>query len=274
MLNNEGSLSVEESNDLVGWRIARRQSLMPNVARMQKLATVEVSSPTKELDAVVLGNTLVGYRDNVSLENMEIIENIIKFSKMEATLEVPGDKKPKEWHRAFLNCMEDLGCYVPDSGYVEHSRSAVQLTMANIVTDIIKSGIDAAKAAIPGATVLGAVADSTLDALKKEPETIKVFNYEVTKTKGVKLAILPCEQLKNGLVLIMLSSIDSNADKDDGKVVFLDWKTSDLNTFRAASFVTFNPLRYSHVKQEIEAVLGLHQSTQLVKRFQRRKRTQ
>jgi hypothetical protein len=51
MLNNEGSLSVEESNDLVGWRIARRQSLMPNVARMQKLATVEVSSPTKELDA-------------------------------------------------------------------------------------------------------------------------------------------------------------------------------------------------------------------------------
>ena len=55
MLNDEGCLSVEESNDLVGWRIARRQSLMPNVARMQNLATVEVSSPTKELDAVVLG---------------------------------------------------------------------------------------------------------------------------------------------------------------------------------------------------------------------------
>jgi hypothetical protein len=274
MVSNEGSFNVEKSKDLVGWRIARRRALMPDVARRQNLAAVEVTSPTKELDAVVLGNTLVGYGDNVSLENMGIIENIINFSKMEATLEVPGDKKPKEWHRAFLECMKDLGCHVPDSGYVEHSRSAVQLTMSNIVTDIIKAGIDAAKAAIPGVTVLGAVADSTLDALKKEPETIKVFNYEVTKTKGVRLAIVPCEQLKNGLVLIMLSSIDSNADKNDGGVLFFDWKTSDLNTFRAASFITFNPLEYSHVKADIEAVLNLHRSTQLVKRFQRRKRAQ
>lgn len=270
---HETSLNVEESKDLVGWRIARRRALMPDVARMHKLAAVEVTSPTRELDAVVLGNTLVGYGDNVSLENMEIIENIIKFSKMEATLEVPGDKKPREWHQAFLNCMEDLGCYVPDSGYVEHSRSALQLTMANILTDIIKAGVDAAKAAIPGATVLGAVADSTLDALKKEPETITVFNYEVTKTKGVRLAILPCEQLKNGLVLIMLSSIASDAGQDNGKVIFLDFKTSELNTFRASSFVTFNPLRYAQVKQDIEAVLNLHQNTQLVKRFQRRKPT-
>lgn len=270
----EGTVSVEESLELVTWRIARRQLIIPNVARARSLVAPDNSSPTKELDAVILGNALIGYGDNVSLENMTIIENIIKFSKLEATLEVPGDKKPREWHRAFLSCMEDLGCYVPDSGTVEYSRSALNLTMSNVVTDIIKAGVDAAKSAIPGATVLGAIADSTLDALKKEPDVIKVFNYEVTKTKGVKLAILPCEQLKNGLIMIMLSSIHSDADKDDGGLLFFDIKTASHDVFRAASFITFNPLRYAQVKDDIEQVLNQQQATQLSKRFKRHKRIQ
>ncbi|KAI2675745.1 hypothetical protein [Pseudomonas sp. TNT3] len=268
----EGKVSVEVSRALVAWRIARRQLIIPNVGRARSLVAPDSSSPTKELDAVVLGNTLVGYGDNVSLENMTIIENIIKFSKMEATLEVPGDKKPREWHRAFLSCMEDLGCYVPDSGTIEHTRSALNLTMSNIVADIIKAGVDAAKAAIPGATVLGAIADSTLESIKKEPDIVKVFNYEVTKTKGVKLAILPCEQLKNGLIMIMLSSIDSNADKDDAGLLFFDLKTTSLEVFRAASFITFNPLRYAQVKDDIEQVLNQQQATQLNKRFKRHQR--
>ena len=267
----DGTISLEETKDLISWRIERRQLLSTNVSYTRSLVAPEKSSPTKELDALVLGNALIGYGDNVSLENMTIIENIIKFSKMEATLEVPGDKKPKEWHQAFLNCMEDLGCYAPDNGVVEHSRSALQLTMSNLVTGIIKAGVEAAKAAVPGATVLGAIADSTMDAMKKEPEIVKVFNYEVTKTEGIKLAILPCEQLKNGLIMIMLSSIYSDANTLDGGVLFFDAKVADLDVFRAASFITFNPLRYSQVKDDIERVLNQQQGAQLSKRFKRHK---
>ena len=271
MQNVDGSISVEETKDLISWRIERRQFLSTDVAYTRSFVAPEKTSPTKELDALVLGNTLIGYGDNVSLENMTIIENIIKFSKLEATLEVPGDKKPKEWHQAFLNCMEDLGCYVPDSGVVEHNRSALELTVSNLIAGIIKAGVEAAKSAVPGATVLGAIADSTIDAVQKQPEIVKVFNYEVTKTKGVKLAILPCEQLKNGLIMIMLSSISSDADKLDGGVLFFDSKVADLNVFRAASFITFNPLRYSQVKDDIERVLNQQQGTQLNKRFKRHK---
>jgi hypothetical protein len=48
------------------------------------------TSPTKELDALVLGNSLIGYGDKISIENMAIIENLITMSKMEANYEVPG----------------------------------------------------------------------------------------------------------------------------------------------------------------------------------------
>lgn len=271
MQNVDGTISTEESKDLISWRIERRQLISTNVSHVRSLAASPISNPTKELDALVLGNALIGYGDNVSLENMTIIENIIKFSKMEATLEVPGDKKPRQWHQAFLSAMEDLGCYVPDNGVVEYSRSALQLTMSNVVTGIVKAGIEAAKAAVPGATVLGAVADSTLDAVKKEPDVVKLFNYEVTKNKGVKLSILPCEQLKNGLIMIMLSSVYSESLNTEGGVIFLDAKAADDNIFRAASFITFNPLRYSHVKDDIERVLNQQQDAQLSKRFKRNK---
>jgi hypothetical protein len=269
MQNVDGTISTEESKDLISWRVERRQSLSTNVSPVRSLVSPLISNPTRELDALVLGNALIGYGDNVSLENMTIIENIIKFSKMEATLEVPGDKKPKEWHQAFLKCMEDLGCYVPDSGVVEYNRGAVQLTMSNVLTGIVKAGIEAAKAAIPGATVLGAVADSTLDALKKEPDVVKLFHFEVTKAKGVKLAILPCEQLKNGLIMIMLSSIYSESLKSEGGVIFLDATVEDQDVFRAASFITFNPLRYAQNKASIERVLDHQQDAQLTKRFNR-----
>ena len=108
----------------------------------------------------------------------------------------------------------------------------MQLTMANVVTDIIKSGIDAAKAAIPGATVLGAVADSTLEALKKEPEAIKFSNYEVTKTKGVKLwriALRATEEWSG--TDHDCASIDSNVRKRRWQGGFFRLEDIGLNTF-------------------------------------------
>jgi len=274
MENLDSKTSIEESVVLIAWRIARRQLIIPNVGRARSLVAPEKSNPTKELDAVILDNALVGYGDNISLENMTIIENIIKFSKMEANLEVPNDKKPAEWHRAFLSCMEDLGCYVASTGAIKSSNSNSDLTMSHIVADIIKAGVNAAKATVPGVTVLSAIADSTLEAVKREPDIIKVFNYEVTKTKGVKLAVLPCDQLKNGLIMIMFSSIDSDVDKEDTGLVFLDFKTASREVYRASSFITFNPQRYAQVKDDIEHVLNQQQATQLNKRFKRLKLVQ
>ena len=58
---------------------------------MRTFSAGEVASPNKELDAVVLANTLVGYGANISLENMAIIENLIKFAKLEASFLAPAD---------------------------------------------------------------------------------------------------------------------------------------------------------------------------------------
>lgn len=266
----ESTVSIEKSIASVKARISKRQSMQPAVSRVKAFAAVDASSPTKELDAVVLANTLVGYGANISLENMAIIENLIKFSKLEANYEVPGHD-PQAWYLAFLQCMDEAGCFVADSGYTAYQKNSYQLTMDNIVTDIVKAGVDAAKAAIPGATALSAVVDSTLDALKKEPEAIELFDREVIKSKGVRLAIMPCDQLANGLIITSLASIDSVTSNKETGVVFFDWKTSGHSIFRGNSYITFNPLRYAALKNELEEYLGQYYSAVLSKRFQRRK---
>ncbi|MBS4087216.1 hypothetical protein [Pseudomonas rustica] len=269
----ECKISCKESNALVKARIGKRQSLPVEVfrsARVQAFGAVDSNSPTKDLDAIVLANTLVGYGDNISLENMAIIENIIKFSKLEANFEVPGNE-PEAWYRAFVQCMEDAGCFVADSGYSVYKKSTQQLTMDNIVVDIVKAGIAAAKAAIPGATVLSAITDSTLDALKKEPEAINLLNREVTKDKGVRLAVMPCDQLKNGIILTSLSSIDSVGGGNETSPLFFNWKTTNRSIFRGSAYITFNPLRYGDLKGDLEEYLGEHFKAALSKRFQRRK---
>ncbi|MFJ7795219.1 hypothetical protein [Pseudomonas sp. NPDC096950] len=267
----ESVVSVEKSIALIKARISKRRTVQPRFARMQAFSVEDTSSPTKELDAVVLANTLVGYGANISLENMAIIENLIKFSKLEASYEVPGDN-PQAWYLAFLQCMDEVGCFVADSGYTAYRKSSRQLTMDNIVTDIVKAGIDAAKAAIPSAAILGAIADTTLAALKKEPEAINLFNREVTGSKGVRLAVMPCDELANGIIMTSLASIDSVGGSKETSPVFFNWKTSGRDIFRGSSYITFNPIRYAAVKDDLEGYLGEHFKAALSKRFQRRKK--
>ena len=260
-------------------RIAKAKAMSMNALGVRTATLSATSSaatvsddlnPTKELNAMVLGNTLVGYGDNITLENMTIIDNLIKYSKLEADRESEKSTSPATWHREFLQCMSEMGCSIPISSSVEFRKRNLSGTMKNVVATIVKAGVDAAKAAIPGATVLSAVADSTIAALEKNPDTINVFNYEVTKTKGVKLAILPCEQAKNGLIIISCSSVNYEGDKVGGGVLFFDLQVNNLDTYQGSNFLVFNPAAYAEVKDDIEYILKQNRKDVLAKRFPRR----
>ncbi|WP_247257151.1 hypothetical protein [Pseudomonas moorei] len=271
MSDFESSLSVSESIELVRARVERRKKAVAGKRRKRSLPSAVVTSPTKELDALVLGNSLVGYGDNISIENMAIIENLITMSKLEANDEVSGNKDPEAWYHAFTKCLEDLGCFVPDKGYTKYSATSLKVAMDNVMVDIVRAAVEAAKAAIPGAAVLSAVTNSTLDALKKEPEAINLLNVGAKSAEGVRLSTIPCEQMSNGIILVAIAAVDHQGGGNDGGVLFVDWKTSSLDIFHGKSFVTFNPARYAEIRADIEEYLGEHRKEILVKRFRRRK---
>ncbi|CAI8897859.1 FGGY_C domain-containing protein [Pseudomonas sp. IT-P258] len=267
----QSSVSPEHSADFVRGCIQKRQPAVVAKARVKRHVLAEASRPNKELDALVLGNSLIGYGDQISLENMAIIENIITMSRIEANYEVPGGNDPKAWYHAFTKCMEDLGCFVPDKGFSKYASSSLNITIDNVLVDIVEAAVEAAKAAVPGASVLSAVTNSTLTALKSEPEAIQLLNLESKKAEGVRLSTIPCEQMPNGLILVALAAVDHKGGGRNDGILFVDWKVSSLDIFHGKAFVTFNPARYAVIKTDMEEYLGEHRKEVLVKRFSRRR---
>ncbi|WP_434560869.1 hypothetical protein [Pseudomonas sp. R1-6] len=265
-------VSVAQSLELVSARINRRKALVDTGRRTRRsvMQTVQ-DNPNREMDALMLGDALLGYGNNMSLNNMAIMENLITMSIMEANYEVPGGKNTHGWYEAFIRCLQDLGCFVADDGYSRYSENSLQVDMDNVISDIVKGVIDGVKASLPAATVLGAVVSTTIDGLKQDKETIDLFNTQVKSADGARLSVLPCEQLPNGILIASSSSIKQTGSSSNGGVLFVNWRASARDIFRGKSFVTFNPERYEALRNDIEGYLGKHRREVLSKRFSRRK---
>jgi hypothetical protein len=148
----------------------------------------------------------------------------------------------------------------------------VQVDLDLVIKDIVKGVIDGVKASFPAATVLGSVANTTIDGLKQDDKTIKLFQNEAKTFDGARLSFIPCEQLANGILIASAASIKQSGSSNNGGVLFVNWRASAREFFRGKSFVTFNPARYEAIREQIEEYLGEHRKEVLSKRFSRRKR--
>ncbi|WP_434558787.1 hypothetical protein [Pseudomonas sp. Z4-20] len=269
----ESEISGARSVELIAARIDRRKAQGSVSRRMRRSVVQSVQdNPNKELDAVMLGDALVGYGNNMSLNNMAIMENVMTMAIMEANYLVPGGKNTHEWYMEFIKCLQELGCFVLDDGYTRYSESSLQVDMDLVVKDIVKGIIDGVKASFPAATVLGSVVDTTIVGLTQDKETLDLFGTQAKSADGARLSVIPCEQLSNGILIASSSSIKQTGSSNNGGVLFVNWRSSAREVFRGKSFVTFNPARYEDFRQEIEEYLGEHRREVLSKRFSRRKR--
>lgn len=252
-------------------RIERRKSQVVNVQRSRSFSVVQIDNPTKELDALMLGNSLLGYGGNMSLNNIAIMENLMTMSIMEANYEVPGANNSAEWYDAFVKCLRDLGCFVADNGYTQYSANATRVDAGFVIKDIIKGILDGLATSLPAASVLNGVVGTTIEGLKGDKDSLNLFNSQVKTPKGARLSVIPCEELANGILIASSTSLKEEGNTSNGGVLFVDWQTSAREIYRGKSFITFNPTKYAEIKDDIEGYLGEHRKEVLSKRFSRRK---
>ncbi|MBC3375435.1 hypothetical protein HU762_15900 [Pseudomonas sp. SWRI92] len=269
----ESELSTEHSVELIAARIERRKARVSASRRVRRSVMQSVQdNPTKEMDALMLGDALVGYGNNMSLNNMAIMENIMTMSIMEANDLVPGGKNTHAWYMEFIKCLQDLGCFISDDGYSRYTESSLQVDMDLVIKDIVKGIIDGVKASVPAASVLGTVVSTTIDGLKQDEGALNLFSTQALSADGARLSVIPCEQLSNGILIASSSSIRQTGTSSNGGVLFVNWRASAREIFRGKSYVTFNPANYEHFRQLIEEYLGEHRREVLSNRFSRRKR--
>ncbi|WP_426233308.1 hypothetical protein [Pseudomonas sp. TWP3-2] len=252
-------------------RVARRLLQTGSILRSRGIAAVQDTGPTKELDAVMLGNALVGYGGNMSLNNIAIIENIMNMSIMEANHLVPDAANTLDWYAEFVDCLRSLGCFIADSGYTQYSEKTIRVEAELVIKDIVKGILDGVVASTPAATILGTVVGTTIDGLKSDGDSLNLFNRQVKTPKGMRMSFIPCEQQANGLLIAAATTLSEDGKENNGGVLFVDWKTSARKLFHGKAFITFNPAKYAEYKDDIENYLGQHRKEVLSKRFSRRK---
>ncbi|WP_053147953.1 hypothetical protein [Pseudomonas sp. P97.38] len=268
----ESELDIAHSIELIRGRLNRRKPLASTSRRMRRSVGVQHDdNPTKALDALMLGDALLGYGHNMSLNNMAIMENLMTMAIMEANYEVPTGKNTLAWYDAFIQCLRDLGCFIADDGYTRYSERSTRVDIDYVISDIVKGIIDGVKASVPAVSVLGAVVDTTLEGLKKDEQTLALYNGQVKTAEGARLSVIPCEQLANGVLIASSTSIRQHGTSSNGGVLFVNWQASARDIFRGKSFVTFNPARYEEFRGEIEEYLGEHRRQVLRQRFSRRR---
>ncbi|MDO7898403.1 hypothetical protein [Pseudomonas citrulli] len=268
----ESELDIARSIELIRGRLNRRKPLAAVARRMRRSVGVQQDdNPTKALDALMLGDALLGYGQNMSLNNMAIMENLMTMAIMEANYEVPAGKNTLAWYDAFIQCLRDLGCFIADDGYTRYSERSTRVDIDYVISDIVKGIIDGVKASVPAVSVLGAVVDTTLEGLKKESNTLALYNGQVKTAGGARLSVIPCEQLANGILIASSTSIRQEGTSSNGGVLFVNWQSAARDIFRGKSFVTFNPARYEEFRVEIEEYLGEHRRQVLRQRFSRRR---
>ncbi|MHC8348559.1 hypothetical protein ACYZT7_04045 [Pseudomonas sp. RT4P38] len=271
MKDFESVIGVAQSVELIKARVNKRKALASVGPRPRALAVQQDDSPTKELDAVMLGDALVGYGKGMSLSNMAMMENLMTMAVMEANYEVPNGKNTQPWYEEFVRCLMDLGCFIAEDGYTRYSESSLRVNMDYVIKDIVKGILDGVKASVPAAAVLGGVIESTIGGLRDDEKTLNLFNREVKIPEGARLSVIPCEQLENGILIASTASVKQTGSSHNGGVLFVNWQSSALEIFRGKSFVTFNPARYEEFRSDIEQYLGEHRKEVLKQRFSRRR---
>ena len=95
--------------------------------------------------------------------------------------------------------------------FTEYKSSTAKLTMDNVALDIVHSAVGGVAGS--AANALKVVADKTIEALKKQPEAVKLFEHHATEANGANFGVSVCKQDDEAEVTMVVGTVryDSSA---------------------------------------------------------------
>lgn len=223
-----------------------------------------------ELNAAILGTSIVGFGDGVSKGNMRIFKNCHKFAVHKSEREFPEIGQGKQRYKQYLKSMEATGWTAYHSAYTNYAKESIRVTMDNIVVDILDTALSAVVKKIPGAAALTAIANTTLTSLKEDSAALRLFESSSKKPEGVKLTVVPCGQTAHGDIMISLASVDILGRQPKGGLLFVDWEVSQQNAFNGEGFMVYEPEEYDEIKDLVMEYLDMFKREMLEKEFGKR----
>lgn len=219
---------IEESNNFI--------TQLPQLRSFSGSSDVQLPIDKDELNAAIMGTGIAGFDKSMSKRSKRIVKNTYMYADLVALLKYPAASQKEQRYSEFMRLMKLSGWFAFSEPYNRYQTSSQKLTMDNVALGILHAAIGVAVS--KGATalkVLSSVADTTMEALKSEPEALKLFENNSKKAEGGNFCMSTALEGADGDITMAIAAVQYFAHAQPTKVLFAEWSTSSVEIYNGAA---------------------------------------
>jgi hypothetical protein len=216
-------------------------------ARVRLAATLPIDRD--ELNAAVMGSAVVGFLEGMSRRNKRIVKNTYAYADIASRFLYPGKTEKVARYECFKKLMFAMGWTEYHGAFTEYKSSTAKLTMDNVALDIVHSAVGGLAGS--AANALKVVADKTIEALKKQPEAVKLLEHHSAEANGAGFGVSACKQDDDAEVTMVVGTLRYDSSAGNTKILFVEWDSSEVQIYQGKAQFTIHE---EDVRKEAECI--------------------
>jgi hypothetical protein len=217
---------------------AKLKLIGPKVLARSAAPTAQLPIDRDELNAAIMGSGIVGFLEGMTRRNKRIVKNTYAYADIASRLLFLGKTEKIARYECFKKLMFAMGWTEYHSAFIQYKSTAVKLTMDNVALDIVCSV--AGGVAGPAGEALKVVAEKTIEALKKRPDAVKLFEHHAMESTGANFGISVCKQDDEAEVTLAVGTVRYESSLNNTKVIFIEWNSSDVQIYQGKALFSIH----------------------------------
>lgn len=206
--------------------------------QLRSASLVKLPIDQDELNAAIMGSGIAGFLEGMTRRNKRIVKNTYAYADIASKLLFPDKRDKVARYEAFKKLMFAMGWTEHNGAFTQYKSSTSRLTMDNVALDIVSSALGGV--AGPAGSALKLVAEKTIDALKGQPEAVKLFERHAIEASGASFGVSVCKQDDEAEVMMAVGTVRYDTSANNTKVIFFDWNSSDVSIYRGKALFTIH----------------------------------
>lgn len=227
--------------------------LMGPKIKPRSAPVVQLPIDRDELNAAIMGSGIVGFLEGMSRRNKRIVKNTYAYADIASKLLFPGKTEKVDRYECFKKLMFATGWTEYHSAFTQYKSSTSKLMMDNVALDIVYSVAGGVTG--PAGSALKVVAEKTIDALKKQPDAVKLFERHAIEASGANFGVSVCKQDEDAEVTMAVGTVRYDSSANNTKVIFVEWSSSDVEMYQGKALFTIHE---EDLRKEAECIKYLN----------------
>ncbi len=228
-------------------------SMIEHVAAMNASVPRLLEQPSQ---AAIAGGNLLAFAEGVSRQNKEDVMDSLLFATLAANKDFNPETQSQEWYARFNKALATMGWISTNWSYSRYRSSHQRFSMEQAGLEILGSAIAAAALPGPASLAMLKVAADAVEALKAQDKPLRMFERQTKTHKGANFRIGACMESTDGTVNMAMGAVNFFADSAVTNVLFWEWNSTEVETFRGEDHLVLNSRIYASVRKRIQQRLS------------------